>query len=201
MSELPSLVSRIARLTASQVHTMLEAGILRDGEPFELIDGLLLYKDRAATDRDPMTIGERHNLVIKLLARLDPELAAFGMHMQTQGPLRLSERSEPEPDGAIVRGDPRDYSRRIPETADVTCVLEVADSSLEYDRTTKLDLYATAAIPQYVIINVREHRIEVHSLPEGARYTETHIVHPEGMVELFVGDGSTLSIPADRLLP
>ena len=61
---------RVARLTVAQVHAMMKAGILREGEPIELIDGLLVYKDRSTTGQDPMTIGEKHNLVIKLLARL-----------------------------------------------------------------------------------------------------------------------------------
>lgn len=75
---------RLARLTVDQIHAMLKAGILRDGEPIELIDGVLVYKDRSDHGADPITIGKRHNLAVKLLARLDPDLAALGCHMQIQ---------------------------------------------------------------------------------------------------------------------
>lgn len=199
MTEPAVAVHRVARLTASQVHAMLKSGILRDAEGLELIDGLLVYKDRAAAGADPMTIGEKHNLVIKLLARLDPDLVTAGAHMQTQGPVRLSERDEPEPDGAVVRGDPRDYADRIPVSSDVTCILEVADSSLEYDRTTKAALYARAGIAQYVIVNLRDFCLELHERPAGGEYADVRIVTAGGVVELkAVG---VVRVAAERLLP
>src|SRR5580704_12759015 len=138
---------RIARLTVDQVHAMLEAGILRDGEPIELIDGVLVRKDRSDQGGDPLTIGKKHNLVVNLLVRLDRELAPLGCHMQSQGPICLPPRDEPEPDGVVLRGEPRAYSDRLPTARDATAVVEVADSSLPYDRTVKLALYARAGIP------------------------------------------------------
>lgn len=192
---------RVARLTASQVHAMLNAGILKDAAPLELIEGLLVYKDRSATGGDPTTIGERHNLVIKLLNELDAELRSQGMHVQTQGPLRISELSEPEPDAAIVRGAPRDYLEQLPAAADVASVIEVADSSLEDDRLTKAELYAKAGIPQYVIINVRDGEIEVHENPTRERYTSSRTVSSTGTLELRVSATASLSIPAARVLP
>ena len=139
---------RIARLTVEQVEGMLEAGILPEGAPIELIDGVLVYKDRSERGEDPRTIGKRHNLAVQLLAALGPDLRARGCSMQTQGPVRIPPHDEPEPDGAVVRGQPRDYADRLPSATDVHAVIEVSDSSLEYDRTTKLALYARAAIAQ-----------------------------------------------------
>jgi Uma2 family endonuclease len=179
---------------------MLDSGILRDAEGLELIDGLLVYKDRATCGADPMTIGEKHNLVIKLLARLDPELVVQGAHMQTQGPVRVSDRDEPEPDGAVVRGDPRDYADRIPTSRDVTCVLEVADSSLEYDRTIKMALYANAGISQYVIVNLRDLCLEVRESPAGGQYADLRIVAAGDTVELSAVT-EMVRVPAARILP
>lgn len=196
-----AIPERVARLTADQVHAMLDAGILRDAEGLELIRGLLVYKDRAASGGDPMTIGELHNLVIKLLNRLDPELVTLGSHMQTQGPVRLSETDEPEPDGAVIRGEPRDYARRIPGAADVLAVIEVADSSLEYDRSDKAALYAGAGILQYVIVNLREGEIEVHESPTGGGYKVHRTVSAGGVLELRASPSATLSVAASRLLP
>jgi len=148
-----------------------------------------------------MTIGEKHNLVIKLLAELSADLREHSAHMQTQGPVQLSEFNEPEPDGAIVKGAPRDYLKRLPSAADVASVIEVADSSLENDRTTKAALYAAAGIEQYVIINVRDGEIEVHEKPARGRYATSRTVGPTETVELRVSPTASLPVPAARLLP
>lgn len=193
----------VVRLTTRQVHAMVEAGILREGEPIELIDGLLVRKDRSARGADPMTIGEKHNLVVKLLARLDAELVELGCHMQTQGPLTLGEHDEPEPDGAVLRGEPRDYLERLPAAGDARAVIEVADSSLEVDRTRKLALYARAGIEQYVVVNLREHRLEVHEAPAPTeqRYQRTTVLGPGDELSLRTGADSALVIEASRILP
>lgn len=192
---------RVARLTVEQVHTMLEAGIIEEGSHLELIDGLLVHKDRASTGEAPRTIGEKHNLVIKLLARLDPALTALGCHMQTQGPLRLSARDEPEPDGVVLHGGPRDYAERIPVAADALAVIEVADSSLEHDRTTKAVMYASANIAQYVIINLRTSAIEVHEAPEAAKYARVRVLTQGEALELRTSATTTLSVPSADVLP
>lgn len=148
-----------------------------------------------------MTIGEKHNLLIKLLSELSQELRAHCAHMQTQGPIRLSEFSEPEPDGAVVRGAPRDYLKQLPSAADVESVIEVADSSLEEDRTTKAALYAKAGIAQYVIINVRDGEIEVHEHPSRGRYATRRTIGMQGILELRVSATASLPVSAARLLP
>src|SRR5262245_41747795 len=118
--------TRIARLTTEQVHAMLRAGILQDGQPLELIDGVLLYKDRSERGGDPMTIGEKHNRAVQLLSLPATELLAHGAYVQTQGPIQLSDQDEPEPDGAVITGHPRDPG--IPTAAKTNAVIEVADS-------------------------------------------------------------------------
>jgi hypothetical protein len=139
--------------------------------------------------------------VIKLLARLDPALTALGCHMQTQGPLRLSAKDEPEPDGVVLRGGPRDYADRIPEAADAFSVIEIADSSLEHDRTTKAALYASANIAQYVVINLRTGAIEVHEAPKAGTYTRVRILTQGEALELRASATTTLSVPSADVLP
>jgi Uma2 family endonuclease len=198
----PAFDSRIARLTVDQVHAMLEAGILRDGEPIELIDGVLVRKDRSDQGEDPLTIGKKHNLAVKLLMRLDPDLGPLGCHMQIQGPICLPPSDEPEPDGAILHGEPHAYAERLPTAGDALAVFEVADSSLSYDRTIKLALYARAGIPQYIIVNLRQGRLEVHERPnpELATYDETRVLHAGDTLRLLVG-GTVLELAASRILP
>src|SRR6185436_3619047 len=146
----PLAEPRIARLTVDQVHAMIKAGIVHEGAPIELIDGQLVHKDRSVSGEDPMSIGKEHRLAVSLLGRLDADLAQRGYHMQTQNPLTLSPYDEPEPDGVILRGEPRTYTDRVVGAADAVSVIEVADSSLAYDRKTKLALYARAGIAQYI---------------------------------------------------
>lgn len=182
---------------------MLEAGILSEGAPIELIDGVLVHKDRSDWGEDPMTIGKKHNLGVQLLGELDKELTALGCYVQTQGPIRIPPHDEPEPDGAVVRGTRRDYADRLPSAADVHAVIEVADSSLQYDRTTKLALYARAGIAQYVIVDLRHGCVEIHERPdlEQARYESTTVVRAGDKVALRTGDSTRLDVDATSILP
>ncbi len=192
---------QVARLTVDQVHLMLAAGILQDGAPVELIDGVLLYKDRSARGEDQMSIGKKHALAVKKLARLEGELSPLGAHVQTQQPVQLSDRSEPEPDGAIVRGTIEDYADRFPVPADLGAVFEVADSSLQYDRTTKLELYAQAAIAQYVVINIPDECIEVYEDPRGGTFASKRVIAAGESFELRVSPEKSLPVAASSLLP
>src|SRR3954469_25925940 len=91
-------------LTVEQYHRMIDQGILAEGEPFELLDGFLVRKDRSPSGEDPMTVGLEHVWSVKKLAKLDGKLGKLGCHMQTQQPVSLPPYDEPEPDGAVVLG-------------------------------------------------------------------------------------------------
>ena len=181
---------------------MIEAGIVHEGAPIELIDGVLVHKDRSASGEDSMSIGKEHSLVVSLLGELDAELAQRGCHMRTQNPLSLPPHDEPEPDGAILRGRPRAYTDRVPGAADAGSVIEVADSSLAYDRKTKLALYARAGIAQYVIVNLKGRCIEIYEQPgdEGS-YQQVTVRRAGETVALRLADGERLEIRADHILP
>jgi len=95
-----------------------------------------------------MTVGTRHSLVLKKLSRLAAAIERTGCHLALQAPIRIPPGHEPEPDASIVRGKPEDYSDRHPEPKDVVSVIEVSESSLVRDQTTKLRVYAEAGIKQ-----------------------------------------------------
>ncbi|MGD0092696.1 MAG: Uma2 family endonuclease [Planctomycetota bacterium] len=194
---------RIAKITVDQYHRMIKTGILREGAPIELLDGLLVYKDRSARRGNPMSVGELHGVVVTLLGELGPLLKHFDCHIRNQAPISLPPHHEPEPDGAIVKGVPRDYSKRMPGPEDVYCVIEVADSSLDYDRTTKLKTYAKFRIPQYVIINLVEMQIELHEqpIPAKGRYAKTTVLKAGETLALLAGPAGPLRIPVAELLP
>src|SRR6476620_4026364 len=91
-------------LTVEQYHRMLETGILRSGDPIELLEGQLVPKDRSAVGEDPMTVGNRHALAVEAMTDLNPRLSAFGCYIRIQLPITVLPDSEPEPDGCIDRG-------------------------------------------------------------------------------------------------
>ena len=149
-----------------------------------------------------MSIGKEHRLVVSLLGELDADLAQRGCHMQTQNSLSLPPYDEPEPDGAILRGRPRAYTDRVPGVADSGSVIEVADSSLVYDRKTKLALYARAGIAQYVIVNLSGRCIELYEQPRSdGSYQEVIVRRAGETVALRLPDGERFEILADRILP
>ena len=171
-----------APITVQQYHAMIAAGILHEGAPVELIDGLLVQKDRRDKGGNIKMVGPRHATTVqKLPHSLDTAMAGAAFHARSQLPVTLSGLGEPEPDCSIVAGTADDYARHHPGPAEISLVIEVADSSLGYDRTTKQRLYATACIPTYWIINLQDDEIEVYEtpLPDAGRY-QTCVTYRSG---------------------
>lgn len=194
---------RLMRLTVRQYHQMLDAGILMSGDPYELIDGLIVRKDRSTTGEDPMTVGFNHVLIVQRLADLNPKFRRLGCYVRTQAPVTLPPYDEPEPDGVIALGTEEDYRDRHPGGRDVLCVIEVSDSSLRGDRTTKLRVYANSGIGQYVIVNLPECVVEVYTQPVvgKGRYAQSTTLSPRQRVEFPAARGKRLGVPVRSLLP
>lgn len=100
-----------------------------------------------------------------------------------QNPIRLDNHSEPEPDVSVLRPRANDYRAAIPNPRDVLLVIEVAASSLRYDRAVKVPLYASHGIPEFWIVDVAGRGIEVHRKPEGDRYADVTRVGVGDMLE------------------
>lgn len=158
------------------------------GERLELLDGLLV-------------VGEPQDSPhAATVAHLGQGLAAaFGPHWhpRLQLPLALDDESEPEPDVAIVAGQPLDYVQGHPATA--VLVVEVADSSLRLDRRFKGGLYARAGLTEYWIVNLVDRAVEVHRAPRpradsayGWVYTSVESLRPPAVV-------TPLAAPAARI--
>jgi len=148
----------IYRLSVAQYHAMAEHGILTEDDPVELLEGWLVQK---------MTKHRPHARCTRRTRRALDQLVPTGWYVETQEPVTTTD-SEPEPDVAVVRGDDDDYLDRHPGPHDVALVIEVADSTLRRDRTTKKRLYARAGIPVYWIANLIESRFEAYTEPSGA---------------------------------
>lgn len=168
-------------ITVDQYHRMIHSGILPDGAPIELIDGLLVQKDRSARGENLMTHNPRHAFLISRLMRLlTGPCEAAGGHLRIQLPVTLNSTNCPEPDLAVVRGAEENYADRHPGPADVSLVIEIADSSVGIDRSTKQRLYATAGVPVYWLVNLRESQVEVYEQPDptSGKYTRPTILQP-----------------------
>jgi Uma2 family endonuclease len=125
-------------------------------------------------------------------------------HVRPQMPLSVGPHSEPEPDVTVVAGAVRDYTHRHPTEAEL--VIEISESTLRFDRTTKASLYASASVPDYWIVNLVERVLEVHRQPVpdrdemfGWRYASVGRFSPgESVSPVRAPDAS---IPIADLLP
>ncbi|MCX6367173.1 MAG: Uma2 family endonuclease [Armatimonadetes bacterium] len=137
-----------------------------------------------------------HRITVSLILPIALSWSGDGHHVLCQSPLRLV-NSVPEPDISIVAGQPRDYAAAHPTTA--ALVVEVSDTTLEYDQTVKAAIYAAAGIEDYWIVNINERTVEVRRQPGPSSYrslqtyTETDTIAP-----LF---NPTASILVADLLP
>jgi Uma2 family endonuclease len=164
------------KLTVDDYHRMAEAGILGEDDRVELIDGEII---------DMAPIGQDHAATVNKLNRA--LVMAFGDRaiVSVQNPVRLNRFNEPQPDFAVFR--PRDdfyAAGERPTAAETLLVIEVADSSLRYDRTVKLPLYARSGIVEVWIVDLRHRRVDVHCSPAGDGYTTVTTHGPDDMIVL-----------------
>lgn len=150
---------QMRRWTRDEYDRMIAAGMFKPGERIELVDGEILQMTPQ---------GSAHFTAIRLAEEVLRSAFGAGFEVRAQAPLALSPDSEPEPDIAVVTGNAREYRDAHPETA--LLVVEVADSTLEYDRQRKGNLYALASIREYWIVNLIEPCLEVYRNPNQGTY-------------------------------
>ncbi len=188
--------NRISRLSVSQYHAMIGAGILSSRDRVELLEGLLVTK---------MPKHPPHVLAAKLLHAAMARLLPAGWHVSKEDPIVLPPESEPEPDLCVLRGDPRDYATRNPEPAEIALVVEVADSTLAFDRGFKLRLYARAGLPLYWIVNLTEGVVEIHGDPAPdapePSYRRREVIGRDGVLTLELPGAEPIQIAARDFLP
>lgn len=142
------------RWTRDQYARLIDHGFLDEDDPIELLDGLLLVKE---PQHSP------HRTSVLLVAQALGRAFGAGWFVQTQSPIILDDRSEPEPDVCVVRGAPRDYAAAHPRRP--ALVVEVAQSGLRTARQRKARGYARAHIDDYWIVNLVDRVLEVHREP------------------------------------
>ncbi len=144
-------------------YRMLEAGILTEDDRVELIEGEVIRMS---------PIGKFHASCVNRLNAMLGRLVGRSAIVSVQNPVRLNDFSEPQPDIALLK--PRDdfYSSAHPTADDVLLIIEVADTTAQYDRMVKIPLYALSGIPEVWLVDLGRDLIEVYARPSGGRYQE-----------------------------
>lgn len=168
-SEFMPVMAVHRKLTVEQYHRMGETGILPQDDRVELIEGELI---------EMSPIGHFHAGLGNLLVDLFAHRIRGQAIVCVQNPIRLDIHSELQPDFALLRYRADHYKQAIPTAADVLLLIEIADSSLRYDREIKRPLYARRAIPEYWLIAIPDRCIEVSRDPDAQRgvYRNTRTV-------------------------
>ncbi len=144
------------RFTIDEYHRLIELEFLKESDRIELIRGELIQM---------VAKGTPHTVCGSILCRQLDRLLGDRAVIRGQDPITLPSQSEPEPDVAIARGKDEDYLAHHPYPEDIFLVIEISDSTLDYDQTTKLKIYAEAAISDYWIVNLNVRQLERYSQP------------------------------------
>jgi Uma2 family endonuclease len=156
------------RFTVDDYYRMAEVGILKPDDRVELIEGEIVRTS---------PIGSRHAATVERARRLFERRLGDHVSARSQNPVRLDRRSEPEPDLTLVRFRADFYAESHPAPRDVLLIIEVADTTLHYDRHVKASLYARAGIPECWIADLTDEAIEAHTEPSPDGYRVVRRFH------------------------
>ncbi len=164
--------------TVAEYERMAEAGILTADDRVELIEGSIV---------NIPPIGSHHSGHLNRLIALLRRLIGQDIILSVQNPIRLTEHSEPQPDIALLRFREDYYTQSHPTPADVLLVVEIAETSLDYDRRVKVPQYARAPIPEVWIVDVRGEAVEQYADPADSTYrTVRRLSRGEELVSVAV---------------
>jgi Uma2 family endonuclease len=149
------------QFTVAAYAQMWRSGIFREDDRVELLDGEV---------RTMSPIGPLHAAIVKRLNTILSKLIPATAIVSIQDPIHLSDYTEPQPDVALLHYRADFYAQGHPVADDILMVIEVADSSIEYDRDEKLPRYAQAHIAEVWIIDLNQLTIEQYSQPRNGKY-------------------------------
>lgn len=165
-----SLALRDTRLfNVEQYERMAETGILHEDDHVELIEGEII---------EIASMGQRHASRIDFLVNRVFSKLTDKFIVRVQNPVQINELSILEPDIVLLKLIDDYYGSRHPQPEDVLLLIEVSDSSLDYDRRVKLPLYAKAGIQEFWLINLIDNRTETYAAPRDGKYTFVKFVKP-----------------------
>lgn len=180
------------RFTVTEYEKMAEAGILRQDQRIELIEGEIV---------DMSPIGKGHMARVDRLNELFMRGVLGRAIVRIQGSVRLGEHLEPQPDLVLLRYRADFYADVDAGSEDVLLIVEVADTSLPYDRDVKAPLYARAGVPEFWLLDLNGESVRVHRQPRPQGYREQFDVRgaeplsPQAFPELVLTPGQVLGSP------
>lgn len=178
------------RFTAAEYNRMGEVGILHEDDRIELIKGEILTAP---------AVGDRHIATVIALTQLLTRLLGPRALVSVQNPIRLDDATEPEPDVTILKPRGDYYRAGKPCPDDILLLIEVADSSLDYDRGEKRDLYASSGIGEYWVVNLVAGEVEVCRDPTPHGYASVKPAGLQGTLAIAAFPGS--AVPVSSFLP
>jgi hypothetical protein len=184
----------VHRFTVDEYHKMIEIGLISEGDRVELIHGWVTRK---------MGINPPHNTTVNKLMKAFLTLVGLDAVVRIQQPITTAD-SEPEPDVVFATGTDADYKKRNPKPSECILVVEVGDSSLHEDQTTKLELYAGAKVVVYWIVNLVDRCVEVYTQPRGGKnptYKQRTDYGPNDAVPVVIAGKQVGTIAVKELLP
>ena len=161
--------------SVDEFHRMAEAGVLGEDDRLELLDGEIVR----------MTpIGSHHAGCVNRLTSLLTAAVGTDAVVSVQNPVICGDRTELQPDLAILKPRTDFYSRAHPRPQDVYALIEVADSSIGYDQGVKMLAYAMAGIPALVIIDLGAREVAVYRTPVDGTYRQHHVLRSDDMLQV-----------------
>ena len=147
--------------TVQEYHLMSDAGIFGNNERVELIEGEIITM---------AAIGKRHAARVDRLADLCYEQVRRRAIIRVQNPISLNDKSEPQPDIALVQPRADFYEESLPNSENILLLVEVADSTIDYDRDVKIPNYARSGIQEVWLWDLEANCLEVYRLPTANGY-------------------------------
>jgi Uma2 family endonuclease len=161
------------RWSVDEYHRMIAAGILTARDRVELLDGQIIEMAPQEPPHAATTSSFGNDFVF---------LFAGKAWVRQQLPITIAPNSEPEPDIAVVRIDPNRYRDRHPVAEDIYLLIEVSDSTLNYDRQRKAKVYAQAKILEYWVIDVNQRQVFVFREPQGGIYQIEQVLQVDAAI-------------------
>ncbi|MEG4858913.1 Uma2 family endonuclease [Microcoleus sp. K1-B6] len=180
----------LRKWTVKEYHKLGEIGIFHPEERVELIEGNIIKISAKGT---------LHAAATRRTASLLHNLLGNQAPVYNKSPIALDDNSEPEPDIAVVRIDPFDYATHHPTPSEVYLIIEVADSSLTFDREIKAKIYARSGIADYWVLNVNERQLHVFREPAEDGYQSEVILGESAIVSPL--QFPTFNIAIQAMLP
>jgi Uma2 family endonuclease len=181
---------KLRQITVEEYDLMIQTGVFDENDQVELLNGAIVEK---------MPKGTKHSAATDRATRIFYRTFEETVVIRNQNPIWLDELSEPEPDIVLAKARDDDYEDSHPTPAEIYLILEVSDSTLDYDRNTKGEAYARAGISQYLVLNVQEKVLEDYREPSADGFQSKQTYHAGQQFNLVAFPEASLSV--DEFLP